>query len=312
MKKIIPYILLPLIVIMLIGVVAVVFRPSLINDKQSVKEKFATPSSHFLNWRGAEIHYTDEGEGFPLLLIHGFGGHHRNFNKITEELKKEYRVIRMDLPGFGLSDCPVVDESKPEYVQLYKDFFSFFLDTLHLDSFYVAGNSMGGMMAWNLAVNRPEQVKKLVLLASAGYDLEKTAKGLFIIKFKWLAKLMEKGLPDFMSWDGAKRCYADETKINADEVLNNNMITNREGNVKHMLSMAGDLHFPDTAWIQQIKCPTLIIWGMQDEIITVEHAQRFKRDIPNAQLLIFDTCGHVPMIERMEDTKQAMSRFFAE
>ncbi|MCS6934126.1 MAG: alpha/beta hydrolase [Chitinophagales bacterium] len=285
------------------------FRPSLIHNKNYVKEKFTTPHSHYLKWRDAEIHYIDEGEGTPLLLIHGFGGNHRNFNKITEKLKTRYRVIRVDLPGFGLSDCPAVNEEKPEFAQLYKDFFRFFLDTLRLDTFYVAGNSMGGMMAWHLAAEHPARVKKLVLLASAGYDLEKTAKGLFIIRFRWLSRWMEKGLPEWASWGGARRCYADDTKIDAREVEYLNILTNREGNIRHMLRMAGDTNYPDTTLIKRISCPTLIIWGKQDAIVPAEHAYRFARDIPHAQLSLLDNCGHVPMIECTDTTSALMLDF---
>lgn len=312
MKKLLRYLLILIVILVTLPLAVVFFRPSLIVAKDKVTSDFTTPNSHFMNWRGATIHYTDEGSGKPLLMIHGFGGHYRNFNKLAEEFKGEYRVIRVDLPGFGLSDCPPVDENHPQYVKLYRDFFTFFLDSLHLDSMYVVGNSMGGMMAWNIAALDPSRVSKLVLLGSAGYDLEKTANGLIIIRYKALSKIFDKGLPLFMSKSGAERCYGDPSKVDMTEVQNNNEITNKEGNLQHMLSMARDKDFPDTALIKQVKCPTLIIWGKQDHIVPLEHAYRFKRDIPNSELVLFDTCGHVPMIEKTKETSAEMRRFFAE
>src|ERR1051325_1410705 len=112
-------------------------RPFTIISKQEAKEKYSLPDSHFLQWRGGDIHYVDEGKGFPILMIHGLAGSHRNFGRIAERLKNDYRCIRVDLPGFGLSDCPQAPEN--DYRKLYSDFFSFFLDTLHLDSFYAMG-----------------------------------------------------------------------------------------------------------------------------------------------------------------------------
>lgn len=312
MKKVLGYLLLVLVLLVGSGVAYVYLRPTLIISKEKIKQEYALPNSHFLKWRGGDVHYVDEGSGPVVLMIHGFGGHFRNFQKLAEEMKGQYRVIRVDLPGFGLSDCPPVDKSNPQFVKLYDDFSTFLIDTLHLDSMYVIGNSMGGMIAWNMAVKHPQNVQKLVLLASAGYDLDKTAKGLFIIKYKAFTKMFEKGMPLFVSKGNAGKCYADESKIDQHEVAMNNDISNREGNLQHLLDMAGDKVFPDTALIQQVKCPTLIIWGEKDRIIPVEHAQRFKRDIPNSRLILYDTCGHVPMIEMTDRTKQDIEQFFNE
>lgn len=313
MKKFLRILLIIIVVLILIPVGYLLFRPNLILSKAEIKKRYTLPSSHFITWRGSEIHYTEEGSGPTLLLIHGFGGHHRNFNKITAAMKDKYRVIRVDLPGFGMSDCQAVDMKRPQYAAMYKDFMKFFVDTaMGIDSMYVVGNSMGGMVAWNMAAQAPEKVRKLVLLNSAGYDLEKTANGIMIIKYKAFRKMFDKGMPLSISESNADRVYANPDLINHNEVVINNAIGNREGNLAHMLNMAGDRDFPDTALIKQVKCPTLIIWGQQDKIINVEHAQRFKRDIPDSKLIIYDPCGHVPMIERMEDTKRDIQAFFEE
>lgn len=313
MKKLFRILLIIIVVLVLVPISYLLFRSNLILAKGEIKQRYTLPSSHFISWRGAEIHYTEEGSGPTLLLIHGFGGHHRNFNKITAAMKDKYRIIRVDLPGFGLSDCPAVDMKRPQYGAMYKDFMQFFVDTaMGIDSMYVVGNSMGGMIAWNMAAQAPQKIKKLVLLNSAGYDLEKTANGLFIIKYKGFRKMFDKGMPLFVSESNAAKVYAKPELMDPNEVLINNAIGNREGNLAHMLNMAGDRDFPDTALIAQVKCPTLIIWGEQDKIINVEHAQRFKRDIPNSKLVIYDPCGHVPMIERMEDTKRDIEKFFSE
>ena len=144
MKKVVGVVLILITVVVLSIVAFLTLRPSLIVSKEKVKADLSQASSHFIQWRGAEIHYTEEGKGIPVLMIHGFGGSFRNFQKLNDSLKNEYRCIRVDLPGFGMSDQPVVND-KTDFLALYHDFMTFFVDTLHLDSMYVVGNSMGGM-----------------------------------------------------------------------------------------------------------------------------------------------------------------------
>jgi pimeloyl-ACP methyl ester carboxylesterase len=286
----------------IIGVLGIIFlRPNLIISKAEARKELALPSSHFINWRGAELHYTDEGTGIPVLMIHGFGGSLRNFSPLAEVLKNRYRVIRVDLPGFGLSDFPDMG-NKPNYLQMYKDYLGFIIDTLHLDSVYVIGNSMGGGMAWLMAAEHPQNVRKLVLLASAGYDVANVAGKLTMFKYKTLGDLMfARGMPMFMSEKGLKFCYADKSKVDPANWKLNNHFTNREGNIQNMLALARSQQFPDSNEIKQVKCPTLIIWGQEDSIIPVTHAAKFHRDIKDSRVIIYDPCGHTPMQERTAD-----------
>ena len=127
MKKVVSLIVIILVILIILPLGYMALRPSLIVSKSKAKEDLAQASSHFLQWRGAEIHYTDEGRGVPVLMIHGFGGSFRNFQKLNDSLKNDYRTIRIDLPGFGLSDQPTAD-SKTNFVALYTDFMHFFMD----------------------------------------------------------------------------------------------------------------------------------------------------------------------------------------
>ncbi len=284
-------------------------QPDMLISKEQAKTQLSSPASHFIKWRGAELHYTDEGTGFPLLMIHGFGGAYTNFSKLANIMKNDYRVIRIDLPGFGLSDFPEVTPNE-NYLQGYRDYLSFILDTLHLDSVYVIGNSMGGAMTWVLAVDHPDRVKKIVLLNSAGYDSEEVAGKLAMFKFKSVRGVFEKGMPMFLSWQGIRKAYYKDEQIEDSMVIRNNKFTNREGNIRHMLNLALSSQFPDTALIQQVTVPTLIVWGKEDEIIPVEHAERFHRDIKGSQLVVLDQCGHCPMMEEPEKTKELAEKFF--
>jgi pimeloyl-ACP methyl ester carboxylesterase len=312
MKKIITVTLL-LFITVIVGVVlyTTTLRPNLIISKAEDKARFTLPTSHFINFRGAEIHYTDEGHGVPVVMIHGFGGSFLNWNKLDARMNSEYRVIRVDLPGFGLSDLPEPNGAMTNFVQQYRDFMTFFIDTLHLDSLYVVGNSMGGMMAWGTAVDHPDKVKKLVLIGAAGYDLEKITNNVArFMKMPLIRSFFLRGLPLSSSEGSAKKVYADATKINHESVKNNNMIWNRDGNIQAACDIVSCGHYPDSTLITKIQCPTLIIWGKQDQIVPLDHAYRFQRDIKGSQLVIYDTCGHCAMIERPDETAAAIKAFF--
>lgn len=276
---------------------ALFFRENLVISKAEAKTKYSTAASHFMQWRNTEVHYTDEGQGPPMLMIHGFGGNFTNFDTLASILKANYRVIRVDLPGFGLSDLP---EQHDSLAALYRDFLSDLLDTLQMDSLYVVGNSLGGWMSWELAANKPDMVKGLVLLNSAGYELEKVKKNIGrmdLLDNAFARKLAERGLPVSLSMQNAQRLMTEWQTPNPAGVAVNNALLNREGNLANMITLGNSGVTPDTAKITSIQCPTLVIWGKYDIIVPAEHATKFTRDIPNAVALVYDTCGHIPQIE---------------
>ena len=311
MKTLVRFFIGIIIVAAIIPLSIVFLRPNLIISKTEAKKELALPSSHFVNWRGAELHYTDEGSGYPVLMIHGFGGSVRNFSKMTDNLKGQFRVIRIDLPGFGLSDFPDMG-AKPDYIQMYRDYLTFMFDTLHLDSVYVMGNSMGGGIAWIAAADHPNNVKKLVLLNSAGYDVQNVSGKLTMFKYKSVGHVFDRGMPEFMSKGGLEKCYADKSKVDQSVWQMNNHFTNREGNIQNMLALARAQQFPDSSIIAKVQCPTLIVWGKEDAIIPVAHAEKFHRDIKNSRVIIYDPCGHVPMMERSEDLTRDFLQFVKE
>lgn len=313
MKKWLKISILVLLALIAIPLLVLLLRPSQLVAKADARQLFTLPTSRFIEWRGAELHYTDEGQGTPIIMVHGYGGSYRNWQKLNDSLKGQYRVIRLDLPGFGLSDLPGAKDEKIDFLKLYSDYFTFMLDTLHVDSVYMIGNSMGGMMSWNATLQHPDKVKKLVLIGSAGYELEKIAQGVSkLMNIPGMGLLYAKGMPLSMSEGGARKVYADTSKINHVEVANNNKLWNREGNLEAAYRLMQSHQFPDSSRIKEIAVPTLILWGRNDRIVPVGHAYKFQRDIKGAQLVIIDTCGHVPMIERPAETASEIRKFLAE
>ncbi len=296
-KKILSAIAIITTLLVLVVLYGMFLRTDLTITKAEAKERFSTKYSHFTTWRDAEIHFTDAGEGAPILMIHGFGGNFTNFDSIADILKDHYRVVRVDLPGFGLSDLPAKHDS---VAQLYRDFLGDMLDTLHIDTLYVVGNSLGGWMSWELAATYPEKVKGLVLLGSAGYEIEKVKANigrLDLLDNAIVHKLTERGIPHFVSMRSARRMISQWEEPNLEELAKNNAIINIKGNVDNLLTLGNSGVVPDTAKITQVQCPTLVIWGKNDIIVPWEHTEKFKRDITNCTVLVYDTCGHVPQME---------------
>ncbi len=287
-----------------------IFRPSSILSKADAKATYSLPNSKFLTWRGGEVHYVDEGKGFPILMIHGLAGSHRNFGSIAALMKDKYRVIRIDLPGFGLSDMPGMSDK--DYRKLYIDFFDFFFESLQLDSFYLMGNSMGGWMAWELAAAYPEKVKQLTLLSSAGYDMQEIAEKLSG-SMKYSSQIAEvvtaKGVPYFLTKRNIEKCFADPSTVNPDEVKVANALTNRVGNFNTILELLRERKDADTMLIQMIQCPTLIVYGKEDKIIPYTHAYRFERDVPNNRMFVYENCGHIPQVEKAERLRDDLLQF---
>ncbi len=286
-------------------------RKDLTLSKSYIKEKYQLSNSHFLHWKGGEIHYTESGSGFPVLMIHGFGGSNRDFYQLDSLINPGYRVIRVDLPGFGLSDFPDIQEENPDFIKIYSDYFNFLMDTLHLDSLYVIGNSLGGLMSWNLAVEHPDKVKKLVLFNSAGYDMEEVIKSANAKVFKYdiVKLLLKRGIPLFMTKNGISRVFYDKSLLTPDRLTRVNELWNRKGNLPHIMRMASSTKYLDQNLIKKISCPALVIWGKQDKIVSPKYAERFHEDIINSRLIIYDSCGHVPMMEKPLEVKRDVLDF---
>ena len=310
LRKITGAIVLLLIVLLLV----VVFRKDLTLPKAEVKAKYSLPNSHFINWKGGELHYTESGNDTnrTVLMIHGFGGSNRDFYMLDSLINKQYHVIRVDLPGFGLSDFPFA-YGQISFHDAYAEYFSFLLDTLHIDSCYLMGNSLGGLMSIELISQHPDKVKKLVLFNSAGYNLKEVMKTANADFFRlWPVKqFVKKGVPEFMTAKGISRVAYAQELLTPEKITRVNSFWNREGNLRHIVEMANAGEPFDESKIGRIACPTLIVWGKQDQIIHVEYAEQFHHDIKGSELLIYDSCGHVPMMEKPTEVQQAVLQFLA-
>jgi pimeloyl-ACP methyl ester carboxylesterase len=293
-------------------VYSISLRPNLRLSSDEARERvIISEHSKFMTWKGNEVHYTDEGEGPVILMIHGFAGSHYNFQALKEMMKDRYRIIRPDLPGMGLSDFNHFDSNTDLFTE-YKDFFGTFIHHIGIDSMYVMGNSLGGLMSLLVAMIVPEKVTGMVLLNSAGYELDKVlVKAAGPIRWNWFRSVLAKGMPMPVVKHGVTYPFADRKKVDPTEFPFDYAMINREGVIEHLFNMATSGQEPDTALFSSIQVPTLILWGEEDVIIPVNHAERFNRDIQGSIKKIYSPCGHMPMMEIPDSVEVDFEKFRA-
>lgn len=285
-------------------VVVIILVASLFGYKdiplEELKEGYAPSPSAFISVNGMDVHYRDEGnpnDSVPIVLLHGTGSSLHTFDDWVAELKNTHRVIRMDLPAFGLTGpFPNRDYSIENYVT----FLEKFLESNEIDKCMLAGNSLGGWIAWEFTIKNPEAVDKLILIDAAGYPFKSESAPIAfrIARIPVLNKILTFITPKPLARASVENVYADKSKVTGPLVDRYFNLTLREGNRQALVDrMTLERNSNSTHLIKEIHTPTLIIWGDQDMLIPVDNAFRFHDDLPNDTLVILKGVGHVPMEE---------------
>ena len=264
---------------------------------EELKKKYTTSASEFLEIDGMSVHCRVEGEGKPIVLIHGTGAALQTWDGWTDSLvKNNYKVIRLDMPAFGLTG-PRKDNDYS--VKTYVTFLDEFLHQIGVDTFAIAGNSLGGEIAWRYALAHPTKVSKLILVDPAGFYSEEKGNGAIIFKLakiKWFAALMSKMDTKIIVNQTLKDVYEDDSKItDAQKQLYYDM-SMREGNRESFSIRVQQIGNEPVSDLSTISMPTLIQWGRQDKLIDISMLENFKK-IPNNKIEIYENCGHSPQEE---------------
>jgi pimeloyl-ACP methyl ester carboxylesterase len=292
---------------------AVVFAISRAPDRpvESLVALWAPPPSDFIAVRGQVVHLRDEGppdDPLPLVLLHGTSASLHTWEGWASVLRAQRRVISFDLPGFGLtgpfdadSSAYAADDYRGEtYVQFVLDL----LDTLNVPRVVLAGNSLGGEIAWRTALAAPERVSALVLVDAAGLSLG-DGLGPQRIPLAWQVarvpianRLLEWVLPRSFVAEGVASVYGDPSRVTPALVDRYFELTLREGNRRALVQRLQQMAPGEAAdRLGAITQPTLILWGGQDRLIPPAAGAVFAERIPGARLVVFDGLGHVPQEE---------------
>ena len=278
----------------------------------ALQAKWAPPPSTFIAVRGMQLHLRDEGprdDPLPIVLLHGTGASLHTWEGWTRELARERRVIRFDLPGFGLTG-PSPDGVYT--IESYVDTVLAVADALHVQRFVLAGNSLGGYVAWATAVLHPERVDRLILVDAAGYPFQSQSVPLAfrIARTPILNVLMRDVLPRSVVERSLRDVYGDPSRVTPDLVDRYFDLATRTGNRAALVARFDQTQPGSLAErVPEIQVPTLILWGGRDRLIPLEFGERFARDIPDSRLVVFDTLGHVPHEEDPARTLAAVLPF---
>ncbi len=284
------------------------------NDKsvEDLKSQYAPTPSAFVDIEGMNVHYRDEGDAtdsLPLVLIHGTGSSLHTFDAWTEALKSQKRIVRMDIPAFGLTG-PFLNRDYS--IDHYVTFIEEFLTKRGIKRCILAGNSLGGQIAWAFTVKYADRVEKLVLIDAAGYPLDsKSVPIAFVLARQPIAnKLLTFITPYFMAKSSVENIYADKSKVTDALVKRYFDLTLRTGNRQALVDRLTAVY--DTSQLPQIRHiqqRTLLLWGEEDELIPLSNATRFHADLPNDTLVIIPHVGHVPMEESPKESLAALLAF---
>lgn len=302
MKRVFTIILGVIGILMLVPAVALValYQPDI--PLATLQAKYANQYSRFTEIKGMQVHYRDEGpqtDTVPLVLLHGTGASLLTWDACTAEWVKRKRVIRMDLPAFGLTG-PAPDNDYS--IDAYVDFLHQLLQKLQVKQCYLAGNSLGGMIACSYTYAHPAGVEKLILLDAAGYPIE-NGKGNLAFnlgRMPVVSHVLKIATPLSVVRKSLEEVYGNKALVTDALAHTYHDMACREGNRNALLIRLNSPQSGDTAIIKKILKPSLIIWGDRDFLIPSNHAYKFKRDLQTDTLVVLKGIGHVPMEESPE------------
>jgi pimeloyl-ACP methyl ester carboxylesterase len=263
---------------------------------------------------GARVNYVEMGQGAPLLFVHGLSGCWQNWLENIPHFARERRVIALDLPGFGASPMPPWELTIPAYGRFVRDF----CERLGIDRCSLVGNSMGGFIATEVAITEPERVNDLTLVSAAGITWARARRE----PAEMLGRVGRAAAPLMLRFELSAirrpkfrhRAFAgvfhDPNALRR-ELLWENVVPafQSPGYFDAMRNLVG---YDIRDRLEEIGVPTLIVWGRNDRVVPVPAAFAYRKRIgDNAELVIFDECGHVPQLERPIRFNRVLDEFLA-
>lgn len=283
---------------------------------EALASRWAPPPSEFVELQGQLVHLRDEGprdDPVPLLLLHGTSSSLHTWDGWAKELRGQRRVLRLDLPGFGLTGPWTGNyQGRPYLAEAHARFLLDLLDKLNLPRVAVVGNSLGGEVAWRLAVLAPQRVDRLVLVDAAGLRIapKEVPLGWQVARLPVLGQVSEWVLTRGLVRQGLASVVGDPRRITEAQVDRYRDMALREGNRAALRERLLAWRWENgVANVRGVQAPTLILWGGRDRLIPPEAAQRFAADIAHSAVVRFDDLGHIPQEEDPVRTVTAVKAF---
>lgn len=257
---------------------------------------YVTPEDRFIEVMGVRLRVRTSGSASApvVILLHGFGASLETWEPWARALSGQYRVVRYDLPGFGLTGPdPSGDYTDARSVLILAGL----MDRLGVEKADIIGNSLGGKIAWMFAAQYPGRVNKLVLISPDGFASPGFEYGVKP-KLPAMLLLLPYVMPRFLLRMNLGVAYADPKRLDNATLTRYRDMMLAPGDRKAMLArMQQVLLEPPGPVLATIKSPTLLLWGEKDGMIPFSNAADYVRDMPNARLVALPGLGHVPFEE---------------
>ena len=278
-------------------------------SKAELEKTYGSPKNAYVSALGVNLHYQDTGpskNAIPIVFLHGFGASLQTWETWAQALSEDYRVISVDLPGFGLTG---EDPSGIYTDQRSVEVLEAFLKELNIPKVVLVGNSMGGKFAWQFAARYPNQVAKLVLISPDGYASPGIEYG---------KKPDVPAIADLYRYFFSKAFLA----MNLEPAYANpNTLSDALVNRYYDLMLAPGVRGAILARMQQtvlqdpvpslasIQVPTLLIWGEKDAFIPISNSNDYLKVMPNAKRVSLPNIGHLPQEEQPSIGLAALKEF---
>ncbi|HWI62374.1 MAG TPA: alpha/beta hydrolase [Symbiobacteriaceae bacterium] len=252
----------------------------------------------FLDVEGELLHYVEAGSGEPLVLLHGFMEWSFTWRSVMRPLAGHSRVLALDLRGFGLSGRDRrLGHSLTDQVEVVRRF----LDSLGVQQAVFCGHSMGGEIALRFALQYPERVRGLVLVAASGY-LRPRQRPLrrWLLRLPGISQAVVRAvvLNRRFADRALREVHADPDRVTAADVdayLLPARAPGTAGTLVRILRDADFGHWSDR--LAEVAHPSLLIWGDSDPVVSLEQGRRLAAALPKSRLEVFSRCGHLPHVE---------------
>lgn len=258
-------------------------------------------TDNYITVDGCRIRYRRTGSGRPILLVHGTTSSLEHFDRLTALFEPNWEVIRLDLPGFGLTG-PQPD--RDYRISTYTKTVARFMDELGVGRFAALGNSLGGNIAWNLALDLPSRVDALVLVNATGYPIKALPKGMQLARKPWIRPVLRRFLPRGMVEKNLRQAVGRTSTIVDDDMVSRvHRLWSQPGNKSAFVDFVNTNQLDRSGRLGEIRCPTLIL-------TSGSMPQLFATDIPGAVEKVYADGGHLLPEEQPQWVGEAVAHFF--
>jgi pimeloyl-ACP methyl ester carboxylesterase len=256
---------------------------------------------------GVRVHYVDVGEGSPVVLIHGFASSLGTWRDLVEVLKKNHRVVALDLKGFGWTDRPEGDYSPKAQAKLVFDL----LEALGIDKTDVVAHSWGSSIALEMALDQPDRVDRVALYDAWVFE-EQIPTFFHWARVDGLGEALFAMFYDERADEKMRLAFYDDRYVTEELVESVEAQLDRPGTTAAALAAVRGQHYQEVEKrYGSIDKPVLLLWGREDKVTTLEYGERLSKDLPHARLVVYPQCGHFPMIEAKAPSTRELGEFLA-